>query len=233
MCIVTCELVCCSLWPTASVLQTEKCSTDRERKLVQIIMGSSSLMMWSAVLVLAVLQVAQCQCQDYRSEDTTTCSMLFQRFQSALVGSELNLYNLRKTFAPASHPAPILVNVSYEISFGYVPDDLCPGADNDSSLFNTSETQYMNYGWTSSALYTYLHPAELNRLQPQVVFQVLKLLEFEPEDNGSPIATAFTWDGTDPITTAQLSLHIPTLPCSPMDNEVYNTLQDITSLVSV
>ena len=197
-------------------------------------MGSSILLrvLSSAAFVLALLQVAQCQCQDYKSEDTTTCFLLFQRFQSALVGSELNLYNLRKTFAPPSHPAPILVNVSYEISFGRVSDDLCPGADNDSTLFDTSETQYLTYGWTSSVLYTFYHPADLNRLQPQLIFQVLKSVEVEPEDNGRPIATAITWDGNRQITTAQLSLYVPSLPCSPTYEEVYNSLWDITSLVS-
>ena len=236
MCIVTCELICCSLWPTASVLQTAKCSTDRERKLfviVQIIMGSTSLLMWSAVLVLAVLQVAQCQCQDYKSEDTTTCSMLFWRFQSALVGNELNLYNLRKTFAPASHPAPILVNVSYEISFGHVPDSLCPGADNDSTLLNTSKIQYLSYGWTSAVLYKYFHPAELNQMQPQIVLLFVRNVEQSDSEEHSHVATALTWDGTGPITTAQLSLYIPSLPCSPTYKETYNTLWDVTSLVSV
>ena len=185
--------------------------------------------------ILAILQVARCQteCEDYESADTTTCSMLFQRFQAALVGSELNLYNLRKTFAPASRPAPILVNVSYEISFGHVSDDFCPGVGNESTLFNTSETQNLNYGWTTSVIYTYYHPAELNRLQPQLVFRFLKTLEVDPVDNGNPEATAFTWDGKGPITTAQLSLYIPSLPCSPSYKGVYDTLWDITSLVSV
>ena len=200
-----------------------------------IVMASSILLrvLSSAAFALALLRVAQCQCEDYKSTDTTTCSMLFQRFQSALVGSEVNLYNLRKTFAPASRPAPILVNVSYEISFGQVSHDLCPGLGNDSSLFNTSETQYLNYGWTSSVLYSYYHPAELNRLQPQLVFRFLKTLEVDPQDNGNPVATAFTWDGTGPITTAQVSLYIPSLPCAPSYEDVYNTLWDITSLVSV
>ena len=207
------------------------CYKDRSSRSLVIVMASSILLrvLSSAAFVLALLRVAQCQCQDYRSEDTTTCFMLFQRFQSALVGSELNLYNLRKTFAPASHPAPILVNVSYEIAFGYVSDDLCPGANNDSSVFNTSGTRYLTYGWTSSVLYTFIHPAELNRLQPQLVFLFLRRLEVDPNN---PVSTALTWDGTTPISTAQLSLYVPSLPCSPTYEDVYGTLWDITSVVS-
>lgn len=198
-------------------------------------MGLSVLLrvMLSAVLILAILRVVRCQCTDYESERTTVCSTLFQRFQSALVGSSVNLYNLRKTFSPASHSAPILVNASYEISIGHVPDNLCSGVDNDSTLFNASETQYLNYGWTSSVLYTFVHPAVLNRLQPQLVFLFVRSVAKDDSEYHSHVSTAFTWDGTDPITTAQLSLYIPSLPCAPSYEDVYNTLWDITSVVSV
>ena len=122
--------------------------------------------------------------------------------------------------------------MSYEIYFGHVSDDLCRGVGNESTLFDTSETQHLNYGWTSSLLYSYYHPAELNRLQPQLIFQILKRVEFEPEDDGRRIATAITWDGNFQITTAQVFLHVPSLPCSPTYDEVYNSLWDFTSLVS-
>lgn len=82
-------------------------------------------------------------------------------------------------------------------------------------------------------LYKYFHPAELNQMQPQITVLFLKGVERDDSEEHNHVATAFTWDGTGSITTAKLSLHIPSLPCSPTYKEIYNTLWDITSLVSV
>ena len=190
---------------------------------------ASALQLVVIIFVVLQLQVVLCRrCEDYQSSDTTTCLMLFQKFQAALVGNDLNLYNLRKTFSPAARPAPVLVSVSFDISIGYMPENPCPGIGND-TLFNISNTPNFKYGWTSSAFYTIFHPAELNRMQPQLIFLLLSLLE-----KGEAIAhvtTAFTWDGTKHITTAKLSLSVPSLPCLPSEQDVYNTMWDITALV--
>ena len=193
------------------------------------------IMQYVILVLLGSLQLGSCHlCQDYESTDSDTCLMLFQRFKDALLSNDLNLYNLRKTFTPVSRPDPILVNVSYALSFGPVPKTPCPGTEIGSELFNSP---VLNYGWTSTPLYSYFHPAQLNRMQPQLFFLFIKYLEsFRVTLNyGTPkeVSTALTWNGKGPIATAKLSLHIDQLPCSPAYKDVYNTLWDITALVSV
>ena len=186
------------------------------------------------VILLAVLHTAQCQCRDYHATESSTCSMLFQKLQAALVGNELNLYNLIKVFVPPSRPMPILVNVSYEVSFGYISEDLepCPGLNNDSTLFNTSGTQYLNFGWTSSFFYTRFHPAEINRMQPQLLFFITRSLERRSLGGAlDNVDNAFTWDGIGPIITEELSLFVSSLSCVPSYEDIYSVLWDITSLV--
>ena len=195
------------------------------------------IMQYLILVLLGSLQSGSCHlCQDYESTDSDTCLMLFRRFKESLLSSDLNLYNLRKTFSPVSRPDPILVNVSYALSFGRVQKTPCPGTEIGYQLFNYNSS-VLNYGWTSTPLYSYFHPAQLNRMQPQLFFQFIKYLESLTVTlhYGTPkeVSTALTWNGKGPIATAKLSLHIPQLNCSPAYKDVYNTLWDITALVSV
>ena len=80
-------------------------------------------------------------CATEQSAGGQLCSELFQIFQAALVGSDANLFNLRKMFFPSSKASPVLLNVSYTIKFGDITNIPC---QEDVNNVNTFETFYKN-----------------------------------------------------------------------------------------
>ena len=168
------------------------------------------------------------ECENHVSTKSPLCSELFQSVQAALVGSETDLYNLRKTFFPSSDVSPTLINTSYELVFENVPDVPCPDANENATFLNTSETIHRSYGWTSNVFYTVFHPATLNRLQPQLFYSMMTAFESK---TSRTVETAFYWEGVEPYLTLELLLKVGGLSCTPSYEQLDNTLKDVTSVV--
>ena len=156
--------------------------------------------------------------------DSRICNELFQVFQASIVTNTANLYNLRKIFFPSKRPPPTLLNVSYELKFETEVQIPCDFDSNDT--VNSSDILYKNLGWTSQSIYTVFHPATLNRFQPQFFYEMMIQLE------SSNSEAALPWQGTDQLLTLHLFLHLKKLSCLPTRTQIYETLQDLTSVVS-
>ena len=167
-------------------------------------------------------------CENHVSANTRLCSDLYQAFQAALVKNEANLYNLRKISIPSSEAAPKLLNVSYRLAVDRIPENSCVDDDNSTDYLNVSEPLYINYGWTSITIYTLFHPATINRLQPQLFY--IMMTYFEPDKSGN-VEAAIYWEGRGSFLTLELFLDNINLPCSPSEEQVNNTLKDMTSMV--
>ena len=181
-------------------------------------------------MCLLVLQGSHAACDDFVSESSITCQLLFDHFQAALLARRLNLYNLRKTFLPLTRAPPLLVNVSYYISIAPVTDKTCPGsgtmAGNETLLPGNKTEIDKNFAWTDKTVYSIFHPAHINRLQPQLVQMLIVELEIS-----SSALVALRWDGAGPILTLRLLLDPVLLPCRPTYSQLFATLTDITALV--
>ena len=180
------------------------------------------------LLLLSGNSAQKDMCENHISAKTPLCSELFQVFQAALVKSDTNLFNLRKIFFPSSEASPVLVNISYVIDFGNITDIPCTN-DKSNTVYGF-ETFHKNYGWTSTLMFAIFHPATINRLQPQLFYVMMTYLE--PKTTGVTQA-AFYWEGLimSPYLTLELSLHIPSLSCSPSYDQISNSLKDMTSMV--
>ena len=163
-------------------------------------------------------------CEDGMTTDSRVCNELFQVFQASIVTDTANLYNLRKLFFPSTTPPSTLLNVSYELAFENGVQIPCDFDSNDT--VNSSDILYENLGWTSQSIYTVFHPATLNRFQPQFFYEMMIKLE------SSHLESALPWEGTDQLLTLNLCLHVKELSCLPSHTQIYETLKDLTSLVS-
>ena len=182
----------------------------------------------ASLVLLALLHVSHAACPDFQSASTLTCQILFDHFQASLLERRLNLYNLRKTFLPLTHAPPPLVNVSYQVIITPLSENPCPGSNNDTLGLipaNTTRSEII-FGWTSKTFYSVFHPAQINRLQPQLLYTFLAGLEISSSE-----LVALSWDGVSPILTVQLGLGPVLLPCRPTGAEVLSSLSDLTSLV--
>ena len=178
-------------------------------------------------MCILVLQGSHAACDDFVSESSITCQLLFDHFQAALLARRLNLYNLRKTFFPLTRAPPSLVNVSYHISIAPVTDKACPGSATNETLLPGNATEIdKNFAWTDKTVYSIFHPAHINRLQPQLVQMLIVELEIS-----SSALVALRWDGAGPILTLRLLLDPVLLPCRPTYSQLFATLTDITALV--
>lgn len=165
-----------------------------------------------------------------RAEMTTAnnriCKELFEAFQAAIV-TETNLYNLGKIFFPSSKEPPTLLNVKYKTHFETGVQIPC---FNSSDTINSSEVWSKNYGWTSRTIYTVFHPATLNRMQPYLFYRMMAALESQTSASGTT-EEALLWDGDSDFLTLNLVLDVKQLSCLPTNQQIDQTLQDITSLV--
>ena len=171
-------------------------------------------------------------CSNYVSVQESTCQDIFEQLQKAIVENKVNLYNLRKVFYPTSRTEPTLVNVSYNLNWTLASNESCPG-DTETSLnpridVNASSIQ-LNAVWTSKIFYTLFHPATVNRMQPQLM--QLLLVALDEVHTHSTIPTALNWNTTGPILTVELYLLFE-LPCLPTFETFYESIIDITSVVS-
>ena len=90
------------------------------------------------------------------------------------------------------------------------------------------------YGWTSTGVYTVLHPMVLNMVQAQAPFVALRIVHlYILQDQRSPEADTFLWDGSYDLPTLNLNLHITDLPCTPSQNILEYVLIDINTHVSI
>ena len=186
-------------------------------------------MLLRAAIFLPLLQLAHCSCPNYASTRKSTCATIFERLQTELVGSDIDLYNLRKEFYPTSSTEPTFVNVSYDLMVTTLskacPEDSSTGAAALEERINGTNVQLaLNFVWTSKIFYTLFHPAMVNRLQPQFVQNIFLLLD------SSQATTALTWDGAGSILTAEVLLSI-SLPCAPTLAALLDSLNDLTSVV--
>ena len=173
---------------------------------------------------ILALPTSHARCQD--SELTSTCLILFNSFQSALVGRELNLFKLSKTFFPLSQSVPDMVNVSYSITIALTSDEGCAGSKEsvtEETMFTNNTNFTINFAWTDRIFYTLLHPAMINRLQPQILHSFLSA--------GASVGTALNWNGVGSFLTIQLELSPILLPCMPAKVDVVDTLTYITAHV--
>ena len=174
-------------------------------------------------------------CANYVSVQESTCQDIFEQLQNAIVENKVNLYNLRKVFYPTSTTEPTLVNVSYNLNMTIASNESCPGdtatllnSRIDVNVYNVTGVQ-TNVVWTSKIFYTLFHPATINRIQPQLMQQLLVVLD--SLYTRSTIPTALTWNTTGPILTVELYLTFE-LACLPTLGTLQESLHDITSVVS-
>ena len=137
---------------------------------------------------------------------------LFQLFEHALLTEGENVYKIRDLLFPPTAVLPELVEIVYNVTF----------TDSDSSVVNSTTKQY---GWTTVALYTEIHPALLNQFQPQLPFLIMKLEAYEK--------VPFLWDGCSDLPNIMLQLTVP-LSCVKAQNmtEVDDILKTLTAHVS-
>lgn len=188
------------------------------------------IILFIACQILASLfAVAVCVCDDNEAY-VGICNKLFQQFQDALNDDQENLYRLRKAFFYAPNAHPVLIRVVYNVT--HTEMDFCNSISPNSSDILGNETTVV-YGWTSSGVFTVVHPLVLNFMQMQLPFGLLRIFyELLGSDRG-PEAQTFLWDGTYDLPTLRIHLHIPSLPCIPSDDIFMSALKDFNSLVSL
>lgn len=155
------------------------------------------------------------------------CNELPQAFQASITTNAANLYNLRKIFYPSSKLPPTLLNISYELKIE--TDVQVPCFAVSKNTVNSSEVWYTNYGWTLNSIFTEFHPASLNRMQPHLLYLIMVALEPSTSDMSE---VALLWDGDTEFLTVHLFLHVKQLSCLPTYEQIDQTLQDLTSVVS-
>ena len=87
------------------------------------------------------------------------------------------------------------------------------------------------YGWTSTGVYTVFHPMVLNMMQVQIPFLLLKFIHWIFNNQSSPEADTFLWDGSYELPTLYLNLHITTLSCIPSQDLFESVLMNFNTLV--
>ena len=166
-----------------------------------------------------------------------TCQKIFKELEQALLQDETNVYCLRKTFFYAPNANPVLLQVSYNISFGdNITEDLlpyCDGTSNSTMIDIYNETE-ITHAWTSSGVYLVINPWTLNKMQMSLPFMILRKIhkKYRESDIVSPEVVAFLWDGSYDLPTLYLNLHITYLPCIPSKDVFNSTLEDVTTYVS-
>lgn len=91
----------------------------------------------------------------------------------------------------------------------------------------------ITYGWISSGVYTLFHPGVLNRMQLQLPYILLSLIQIvSSKSTDGPEADSFLWDGCYCLPTLRLNLHIISFSCIPSQKLFKAVLQQLTSRVS-
>ena len=143
---------------------------------------------------------------------------LFEALEHSLLSDGGNLYNIRNLLFPPEGVFPELAEIIYRLNFvesNSSEADLfeessmcpCPGISTDNDL--ATDVNTMVFGWTTIGLYTQIHPALLNQLQPQLPFILMRI--FAPDN------VPFLWDGCSnlPNVTIDLTVPLDNLTCIP------------------
>ena len=184
-------------------------------------------MIFLQVILLFLLAFPASRARCLNSELTSTCMILFNSFQSALVGREFNLFQLREAFFPITQLMPNMVNVSYSVAIAHVSDENCLRSTDENVTEETASTNNtnftINFAWTNEIFYTLLHPATVYRMQPQILLRTISA--------ANKVGTALTWNGVGSFYTVQLELNPVLLPCIPTRGDIIDTLTYITAHV--
>ena len=174
--------------------------------------------------------VEDTHCENEMTVNNEICSELFLALQRSLVSNKVNLYNLRKTFHPSSKLSPTLLNVSYSLSFKNSSKIPCSNAS-ESIDSSDAEVILVIKGWTWRSIYTQIHPATINRLQPQLFY--VSMVAFEPAKPSTSGTTeaSLRWEGIGHFLTLHLFLDVEALSCLPSSIQIDQILEDITALV--
>lgn len=163
----------------------------------------------------------------YSPEDVPVCFMLYEQLEQALVNEHLNLYKMRHVFFPNANADPIIVVITYNITFRNISLEKCTGVntnnENNTILQNETDTTAVrlltNITWTSSLAFSVLHPQVIDWLLPTLIYMV------------GPIRGSYFNFG-DSSADLLLSLNVPYLSCNPLLNQVIGALNDLTTKVS-
>ena len=192
------------------------------------------------LVALVTSSSAQRECVVDYSDDAAmvnTCSKLYGTLESALVSNEANLYILRNAFFPTPQAAIRLLKVKYIIDFGpNITNTTCPSIeDNSTDIINTTTTNEIEYAWSSSGMYTVIHPLALNLLQLQMPFVLLRAIRSSSKYYSDPEVNTFLWDGSYdlPSVTLYIDLGPNSLECLPSQDTFQDTFQELTAMVRV
>ena len=190
------------------------------------------------LVTLVTWSSAERKCVVDHSDDAAmvnTCSELYRDLESALVSNKANLYILRKAFFPTPQAAIKLLEVRYSIDFGpNITNTTCPSiGDNFTDIINTTTTNKIKYGWSSSGMYTVVHPLALNLLQLQVPFVFLRAIRSLAEHYHDEEVNTFLWDGSYELPSVTLYIMVNSLECLPSNKTFQEILQELTTVVSV
>ena len=168
-----------------------------------------------------------------------TCSKLYRNLESALVSNEVNLYILRKAFFPTPQAAIRLLKVKYMIDFGpNITNATCPSiGDYFTDIINTTTTNEIEYAWSSSGMYTVIHPLALNLLQLQMPFVLLRAIRYfaySSYDHDEELDT-FLWDGSQSyeLPSITLKIMVNSLECLPSNDTFQDIFRELTAMVSI
>ena len=191
------------------------------------------------VTALAIVLRASCQCSDSSSTefDATLCSELTDIFEKALLNRE-NIIRMKNAFFYSPTASPVLLKVEYNIRYDEnitktMPE--LPRCNIDTRFQNSTitlnDTTFV-WGWTSSGVYTLFHPGVLNFMQLQLPYILLNAIQLVTQQTtDGPEADSFLWDGSYPLPTLRLNLHISYLTCIPHRALLDSVLEKLTTQV--
>ena len=158
----------------------------------------------------------------------------FRVFENALLSNGSNRYKLRRLF---NTEPPKLANITYELWFNNSNTrrlPICTGTSNQTYI-NDNEIVELRYGWTSSGIYTLIHPAILNLLQIQLPFAIMRYA-LKCCTNADVDRYPFLWNGIDshlPSISLHLIISTHNLRCLPGDNQLEEVMKTLTTYVSI
>ena len=193
-----------------------------------------------ALILATIFGLGVCVCDQPSTSDPLedVCYQIFQQIEDALNEDKGNMYMLRKAFFYAPNARPVLMKVIYNVTFAanIALDhelDYCDEILRDIHLktLSLNETSVV-FGWTSSGIFTVVHPLVINFMQMQLPFVLLRIFYTALESDRGPEAQTFLWDGTYELPKLHINLTISNLPCIPSERTFMSALSDFNSMVS-
>lgn len=159
-----------------------------------------------------------------RTTDVNICSFLYQQFEDVLL-TPMNLYRLRQVFVPIDRVDPIVVLLSYNVTFTNYNHSTspCQSATNLDESSQAEDRMLVNgtisrdFVWTSSVTLSFIDPQTFDFFQP-AIFTLL-----------NPLVGPYIGENPNQVF---IPLTVETgLPCVPAVGQVVDVLKDITSKV--